>query len=164
MIITLLSVFVPHSTKSFLMPPFWTLDFLSLGRIWTLDCRALRHFAADCSSGSIAFFCHRFRDAVGNFLKSPAVQEFTKNLYALYEHALEHGFWSTLQQLIDSLDPLGEKNALRVRSSSIAKIWPMQKRPQLLERVENCQIWRFKPRFGQSIRWQGLVEVWGVTK
>lgn len=45
---------------------------------------------------------------------SPAVQEFRKNLYGLYEHALEHGFWLTLQQLIDSLDPLGEKNALRV--------------------------------------------------
>jgi hypothetical protein len=47
-------------------------------------------------------------------LKSPAVQEFSKNLYVLYQHALEHGFWSTLQQLVDSLDPLGEKNALRV--------------------------------------------------
>jgi hypothetical protein len=29
---------------------------------------------------------------------------------------MEHGFWSTLQQLIDSLDPLGEKNALRVKN------------------------------------------------
>ncbi len=32
---------------------------------------------------------------------------------------MEFGFWSTLQQLIDSLDPLGEKNALRVKNHSI---------------------------------------------
>ena len=68
-----------------------------------------------CPNDSTTLIYHRFRDAAGNFLKSPAVQEFSKNLYALYEHALEHGFWSTFQQLIDSLDPLGEKTALRVR-------------------------------------------------
>lgn len=56
----------------------------------------------------------KLRDAIGNFFKSPAVQEFSKNLYALYEHSLEHGFMSAFQRLIDSLDPLGEKNALRV--------------------------------------------------
>ena len=78
---------------------------LSLQSIWKIG----------CPNDSTTLICHRFRDAAGNFLKSPAVQEFSKNLYALYEHALEHGFWSTFQQLIDSLDPLGEKTALRVR-------------------------------------------------
>lgn len=56
----------------------------------------------------------KFRDALGNFLKSPAVQEFSKNIQSLFNHGLEHGFWSTFQQLVESLDPLGEKNALRV--------------------------------------------------
>lgn len=54
------------------------------------------------------------RDAVGNFLKSPAVQEFSRNLGLLWEHCWEHGFYSTLNQVIDSLDPLGEKNSLKV--------------------------------------------------
>ncbi|TRY61895.1 hypothetical protein TCAL_01486 [Tigriopus californicus] len=54
------------------------------------------------------------RDAIGNFLKSPAVQEFWRNLGALWNHAWAHGFISTFQQLIDSLDPLGEKNALKM--------------------------------------------------
>ncbi len=56
----------------------------------------------------------KFRDAAKNFLNSPAVQEFTKNVGKLWEHMLEFGFWSTMQQLIESLDPLGEKHALRV--------------------------------------------------
>ena len=56
----------------------------------------------------------RFRDAVGNLIKSPAFQEFSKNVGKLYEHLWKHGFWSTWGQLIDSLDPLGEKNALKV--------------------------------------------------
>lgn len=56
----------------------------------------------------------RFRDAVGNLIKSPAFQEFSKNVGALYEHCLKHGFSSAWGQLIDSLDPLGERNALKV--------------------------------------------------
>ena len=56
-----------------------------------------------------------FRDAVGNFLKSPAVQEFSRNIKLLWKHCLEHGFYSTINQVIDSLDPLGEKNALKVQ-------------------------------------------------
>lgn len=56
----------------------------------------------------------KLRDAARNFLKSPAVQEFARNLNNLWHHALAHGFWSTMQQLIESLDPLGEKHALRV--------------------------------------------------
>ncbi len=54
------------------------------------------------------------RDAVRNFIKSPAFREFWKNLGALWQHAREFGFMSTFQQLIESLDPLGEKNALKV--------------------------------------------------
>ena len=40
--------------------------------------------------------------------------EFSKNVGALYEHCLKHGFSSAWGQLIDSLDPLGERNALKV--------------------------------------------------
>merc|ERR1711936_1050061 len=55
----------------------------------------------------------KLRDAVGNFIKSPAVQEFTRNLKGLWQHLLHHGFWSTWSQLVERLDPFGEKNALR---------------------------------------------------
>ena len=54
------------------------------------------------------------RDAFGNFIKSPAFQQFSENAKHLWRHAWEHGFWSTLHALIESLDPLGEKNALKV--------------------------------------------------
>ena len=40
--------------------------------------------------------------------------EFSKNVGTLYEHCLKHGFSSAWGQLIDSLDPLGERNALKV--------------------------------------------------
>ena len=56
----------------------------------------------------------KFRDAVGNFINSPAFQEFQNNLKFLIRHLFEHGFWSTFEQLIESLDPLGEKHALKV--------------------------------------------------
>lgn len=55
----------------------------------------------------------KFRDAVGNFVKSPAFQEFQQTLDDLLKHMWEHGFWSTVQQLVESLDPLGEKHALK---------------------------------------------------
>ena len=42
------------------------------------------------------------------------ITEFSKNVGALYEHCLKHGFSSAWGQLIDSLDPLGERNALKV--------------------------------------------------
>ena len=32
----------------------------------------------------------------------------------LYQHMLINGFWSTWSQLVESLDPFGEKNALKV--------------------------------------------------
>ena len=51
---------------------------------------------------------------MGNFINSPAFQEFQNNLKSLWTHLLEHGFSSTFQQLIESLDPLGEKHALKV--------------------------------------------------
>jgi len=56
----------------------------------------------------------KLRDAVGNFLKSPLVQEFTRSCGEHWNHMLEHGFWSTWSRLVDSLDPFGEKNALKV--------------------------------------------------
>jgi len=56
----------------------------------------------------------KFRDAVGNFIKSPLVQEFRRHCYKHWQHMLEHGFWSTWSNLLDSLDPFGEKNALKV--------------------------------------------------
>ena len=76
----------------------------------------------------------KLRDALGNFLKSPAVQvisltvaspqylctksshaiqEFGRTLKLLWQQMLTNGFWSTWSQLVDSLDPFGEKNALR---------------------------------------------------
>merc|ERR1719195_2528104 len=56
----------------------------------------------------------KLRDAVGNFVKSEAVQEFWRNLQQLYRHMQHHGWWSTWSQLVDSLDPFGERNALKV--------------------------------------------------
>ena len=56
----------------------------------------------------------RFRDALGNLIKSPAFQEFSNNAGKLYKHCWEYGFRSTWEQFIDSLDPLGERNALKV--------------------------------------------------
>ena len=74
----------------------------------------------------------KLREAVGNFVKSPAVQvtspftfifsvcndiklqEFWRNLKTLYQHMQINGFWSTWSQLVESLDPFGEKNALKV--------------------------------------------------
>ena len=43
----------------------------------------------------------------------PAFQEFGRTLKLLWQQMLTNGFWSTWSQLVDSLDPFGEKNALR---------------------------------------------------
>ena len=40
-------------------------------------------------------------------------QEFWRNLKQLYQHMQHNGFWSTWSQLVESLDPFGEKNALK---------------------------------------------------
>jgi len=56
----------------------------------------------------------KLREAVGNFVNSPAVQEFWRNLKTLWAHMQANGFWSTWSQLVESLDPFGEKNALKV--------------------------------------------------
>jgi len=56
----------------------------------------------------------KLREAVTNFIKSPAVQEFSRNLHLLWQHMLQNGVWSTWSQLVESLDPFGEKNALTV--------------------------------------------------
>jgi len=56
----------------------------------------------------------KMRDAVGNFLKSPLVQEFQRNVREHWNHMLEHGFMSAWTNLVDSLDPFGEKNSLKV--------------------------------------------------
>jgi len=55
----------------------------------------------------------KLRDALGNFVKSPAVQEFGRTLKLLWRQMLANGFWSTWSQLVESLDPFGEKNALK---------------------------------------------------
>lgn len=55
----------------------------------------------------------KLRDALGNFMKSPVVKEFGRTLKLLWQQMLQNGFWSTWSQLVDSLDPFGEKNALR---------------------------------------------------
>ena len=41
------------------------------------------------------------------------IQEFGRTLKLLWQQMLTNGFWSTWSQLVDSLDPFGEKNALR---------------------------------------------------
>jgi len=56
----------------------------------------------------------KLREAVGNFLKSPLIQHFQRSLAGHWSHLLEHGFYSTWTRLLDSLDPFGEKNALKV--------------------------------------------------
>jgi len=56
----------------------------------------------------------KLRDAVGNFIKSPLAQEFGRNVRSHWQHMLEHGFFSTWEKLVDSLDPFGEKNSLKV--------------------------------------------------
>lgn len=56
----------------------------------------------------------KLRDAVGNFIKSPLVQEFQRNVRDHWNHMLEHGFMSAWTNLVDSLDPFGEKNSLKV--------------------------------------------------
>ena len=40
------------------------------------------------------------------------IQEFGRTLKLLWQQMLANGFWSTWSQLVDSLDPFGEKNAL----------------------------------------------------
>jgi len=68
----------------------------------------------------------RFRDAAGNFIKSPAFQQFAANVADLFGHMRDEGFWSAWEKLIISLDPLGETHALKVldlkKGSSQAEI------------------------------------------
>ena len=42
-----------------------------------------------------------------------SLKEFWRNLKQLYQHMQHNGFWSTWSQLVESLDPFGEKNALK---------------------------------------------------
>ena len=46
-------------------------------------------------------------------LSNNTLQEFGRTLKLLWQQMLANGFWSTWSQLVDSLDPFGEKNALR---------------------------------------------------
>ena len=48
------------------------------------------------------------------FINSPTFQEFQQNLHSFWKHLLEHGFTSTFETLVESLDSLGEKHALKV--------------------------------------------------
>jgi len=56
----------------------------------------------------------KLRVAVKHFINSPAVQEFGKNLLGLWEHMKAEGWWSTWSALVASLDPTGERHALKV--------------------------------------------------
>lgn len=53
------------------------------------------------------------RDAIGNFFTSPLWQEFKIVMWDLYEFAKHNGWWEIWKQLIQSLDPQGEANALK---------------------------------------------------
>jgi hypothetical protein len=47
------------------------------------------------------------------------MQEFSRNLGVLWNNMLTNGFWSTWSQLVDSLDPFGEKNALKGKTHKL---------------------------------------------
>ncbi len=50
----------------------------------------------------------------------PFIQEFSRNLGVLWNNMLTNGFWSTWSQLVDSLDPFGEKNALKGKTHKLS--------------------------------------------
>ncbi|XP_063585506.1 dnaJ homolog subfamily C member 22-like isoform X1 [Penaeus indicus] len=56
----------------------------------------------------------KLRDAAENFLNSPMFLEFKKNMKAIYDDANENGWSNAWSNFVDSLDPFGEKHALKV--------------------------------------------------
>lgn len=58
----------------------------------------------------------KLRDAAKNFLNSPMFLEFKMNIKAIYDDANENGWGNAWSNFVDSLDPFGEKHALKVSS------------------------------------------------
>nr|XP_027222959.1 dnaJ homolog subfamily C member 22-like [Penaeus vannamei] len=56
----------------------------------------------------------KLRDAAKNFLNSPMFLEFKMNIKAIYDDANENGWGNAWSNFVDSLDPFGEKHALKV--------------------------------------------------
>ena len=56
----------------------------------------------------------KLRDAVKNFWNSPMILEFRKNMNIVYEDTWQNGYISGWNKLIELLDPLGERHALKV--------------------------------------------------
>ena len=67
---------------------------------------------ATLSSPQLLRFVNSFKTSFLNITKY-VFQEFWRNLQGLWQHMLHSGFWSTWAQLVESLDPFGEKNALK---------------------------------------------------
>ncbi|XP_037776245.1 dnaJ homolog subfamily C member 22-like [Penaeus monodon] len=56
----------------------------------------------------------KLRHAAKNFMNSPMFLEFKKNMKAIYDDANENGWGNAWSNFVDSLDPFGEKHALKV--------------------------------------------------
>ncbi|XP_002742052.1 dnaJ homolog subfamily C member 22-like [Saccoglossus kowalevskii] len=56
----------------------------------------------------------KLSEALHHFYHSPAWMKFKENLYRLYEQGRTHGWNKMYEELVESLDPLGEDNAYRV--------------------------------------------------
>lgn len=56
----------------------------------------------------------KFRDSVNHFFKSPAWLDFKSNLWELYEEGQRNGWGNLYDEIVKSLDPKGEANALKV--------------------------------------------------
>jgi DnaJ family protein C protein 22 len=72
----------------------------------------------------------KFRESIDNLLKSPLWKQFTESLGSLYMYYKVHGWHQFYDEVMKTLDPLGERNALSVldlpRSASqqdITKRW-----------------------------------------
>ena len=64
----------------------------------------------------------KFRDAIANFFTSPLWTDFKETLAGLIDSLWTKGFYSTWNQLMDDLDPLGERQAFKVYHQYIKAI------------------------------------------
>lgn len=56
----------------------------------------------------------KFRDGVVNFFTSPLWTDFKQTFMALLDSLWTKGWYDTWNQLMDDLDPLGERQAFKV--------------------------------------------------
>lgn len=72
------------------------------------------YFYFNCSVTDNSGVETKCRDAFANFLHSPAWKDLKSQLGLLYEFGRTHGWKRIWQEIINSIDPLGEKTALEV--------------------------------------------------